>query len=100
MLENKPRRQFSRDFKIRAVELLLNGDRTVKSVAREIGVDPSSLRYWKRQYISDQEEAFPGKGHLKARDQELQDLRKRVVDLEEENQILKKAISIFTKQLR
>ncbi|MBN2357420.1 transposase [candidate division KSB1 bacterium] len=44
MLENKPRRQFSKDFKIRAVELLLNGDRTVKSVAREIGVDPSSLR--------------------------------------------------------
>jgi transposase len=38
--------------------------------------------------------AFPGKGNV--RDEELAQLRKEVADLRESNEILKKAMAIFT----
>jgi hypothetical protein len=41
--------------------------------------------------------AFPGKGHLKPHEEELLKLKRRVTDLEEEREILKKALAIFSK---
>ncbi len=97
MNERKPRRSFSTEFKVKTVKLIIDGQRPLKAVARELGINPSTLRNWKREYLQDEENAFPGKGHLKPADQELRDLKKKLVDLEEENEILKKAISIFSK---
>jgi len=98
MSERKLKRYFSQEFKIKTVKLIIDGQRPLRAIARELEVDPSLIRNWKRQYLQDQQEAFPGKGHLKPSDQELRDLNKRIVDLEEENEILKKAISIFSKK--
>ena len=98
MKETKQRRTYTKEFKIRTVKLILDGQRPLKAVARELEIDPTTLRNWKRQYLKDQEDAFPGKGYLKPADQEIRDLKKRVFDLEEENEILKKAMSIFSKQ--
>ena len=98
MNEEKPRRQFSKEFKLRTVKLVVDGGRPLKALARELDIQPSTIRRWKRQYLEDQENAFPGKGQLKPEDRELRDLKKRLVDLEEENEILKKAIHIFSNQ--
>ena len=87
MTERKPRRTFSTEFKIKTVKLIIDGQRPLKAIARELGIDPSTLRNWKRQYLQEEENAFPGKGHLKPADQELRDLKMRLVDLEEENEI-------------
>jgi len=98
MNEEKPRRQFSKEFKLRTVKLVVDGGRPLKALARELDIQPSTIRRWKRQCLEDQENAFPGKGQLKPEDRELRDLKKRLVDLEEENEILKKAIHIFSNQ--
>ncbi len=45
-----------------------------------------------------QQIAFPGKGHLKPQDEELRRLRKKLADVEEERDILKKALAIFSKE--
>jgi len=42
-------------------------------------------------------QAFVGRGHLKADDQAMREIQKRIRDLEEENAILKKAMHIFVK---
>jgi transposase len=97
----KRRKSYTREFKESAVELCQNGDRTIKSIADDLGIHPTLLGQWLR--ASEEEKssglkAFPGKG--KARDEELAQLRKQVADLQETNEILKKAMVIFTTRPR
>ena len=67
--------------------------------AKDLGIDRSMLYQW-RKAVQEAEEkgikAFPGQGI--PRDEELYYLRKRVKDLEETNEILKKAAIIFAKK--
>jgi transposase len=62
-----------------------------------LGIDIGLLNRWKREAEEARDggiKAFPGKG--KARDEELAQLRKENADLRESNEILKKAMAIFT----
>jgi transposase len=73
-------------------------DKTVGQVARELGINASMLARWRSETREAQEgevTAFPGNGN--PRDEELVRLRKRVAELEEVNEILKKAAVIFAK---
>ena len=93
----KQRRIYAREFKESAVALCLSSKRSMKSIAEELGIHPNLLGQWIR--ASEEEKAgglkaFPGKG--KPRDEELAQLRKEVADLRETNEILKKAMAIFT----
>lgn len=45
----KPRRQYDDQFKRRAVELSERGDRTVREVARELGMGEDLLYAWRRE---------------------------------------------------
>jgi len=44
---------------------------------------------------SDFQHAFPGKGHLKPPDEELRRLKRKIQRVEEERDILKKALAYF-----
>ena len=93
----KRRKSYTREFKESAVALCLSGERTIKSIAEELGIDRSLLGQWVRATEDEKTsglKAFPGKG--KARDEELAQLRKENADLRETNEILKKAMAIFT----
>jgi transposase len=62
-----------------------------------LGIDLGLLNRWKREAEEARGgslKAFPGKG--KVRDEELTRLRREVADLRESNEILKKAMAIFT----
>lgn len=91
------RRSYDKEFKISAVKLILEGGKSTASVARDLGVNENSLHNWKRAYLEDQENSFPGKGHQKPEDEELRKLRKELHDMTMERDILKKAIAYFTK---
>jgi transposase len=98
MEETKGRRKFDREFKEGAVRLIVDGGRTVRSVARDLGIHESNLQRWKREYLEDREHAFPGKGHMKPHEEEIFKLKKKIADLEEDRAILKKALAIFSKR--
>ena len=87
---------YTREFKIEAVRLAETSSKTYEEVAAELGVSKSALYRWRREYGQHPNQAFPGKGNLKADDKEMAALRKRVRELEMENAILKKAMVIFT----
>jgi transposase len=86
------RRKYTRDYKEAAVALAGQADKTVGQVAQELGINVNMLVRWRAELREGQEgtaKAFPGKGN--PRDEELVRLRKRVSELEEVNEILKKA---------
>jgi transposase len=95
------KRVFTREFKERAVELALKADRKQSGIAAGLGVDGNTLSRWKREAREaggGTLKAFPGKGN--ARDEEVARLKRENEDLRETNEILKKAMVIFTKTPR
>lgn len=98
---SRRRRQFNTEFKLEAVRLAESGRRPGE-IARELGIRGDMLRKWRRQFATAARtrEAFPGTGTLTSQDEEIRQLRRRVAQLEEEREILKKAAAFFAKESR
>lgn len=92
------RKKFTREFKIEAVQLLEDGDRTVAELAEDLGIHPNTLYRWRTQFLEDGDEAFPGHGKLKASDDEMRRLRRELARVREERDILKKAVAFFARE--
>jgi transposase len=82
--------QYDRTFKEQAIQLVLTQQKSGAQVACDLGIPSKTLYAWVAAYKADAVEPFVGSGHLKAEDQALRDLQRRIRDLEEENAILKK----------
>jgi len=83
------RRQYTQEFKEEAVRMVLDGH-SVASVCQRLGVTHPNLLYkWKRQLVEQGGTAAVG---LEARVRELEAELRRV---EQERDILKKALGIF-----
>lgn len=98
MEEGKGRKTYDKQFKLDAVRLVTEGGRSVRDVAGEIGVDPNTLYHWKRELVKEGEDAFPGKGHLTAQEEEIRRLRKELAEAKEDREILKKALGFFSRR--
>jgi len=94
----KERRTFTREFKLEAVRLSMEEGRSGAEVARELGIHRNLLYKWRKEFLEDEEESFPGRGNLKASEAELQRLRREVARLREDQEILKKALVFFSKE--
>lgn len=90
------RRKFNREFKIEAVRMVLERGRRISEVSRDLDLRPEMLRRWQRELEADQQQAFPGQGHLKADEEEMRRLRRELERVREERDILKKALAIFS----
>lgn len=98
MSERKPRRQYTREFKLETVEFLLHGEKTAVEVARDLGIRTELLYRWKNQYLTDKDHSFPGTGHLQNPNEErIRKLERELRSVTQERDILKKAVAIFSK---
>ncbi len=96
---SKPRNFYTKEFKHKAVELSY-AKGSLKQTCKDLDISLSSLSRWRhelKQYGNNN--SFPGKGNLKLTDQEREiiALKKELQDALLENEILKKAVSIFSK---
>lgn len=87
------RKSFTAEFKREAVRLAKERG-SIRAVARDLGVSANSLQTWKKQLELTPENAFPGNGN--PRDKETAQLQRELRLLKEENEILKKAVGIFS----
>ena len=69
-------RMYSWEFKIEAVKLSYNSERTVEELAAELGISKSSLFRWRKEFSHDPDQAFPDRGQMKERDAEMVRLQK------------------------
>ena len=94
-MSKKKRRTYNREFKLEAVRLISEKGYSIAEASRNLGIDYSVLRRWKNQLADDSQNAFPGKGRLKAPDEELRQLKRELERVKEERDILKKALAYF-----
>lgn len=92
------RKQYTKEFKLEALRLTREQDRSVASVARDLGISQNALYKWKRQYQADGKSSFPGHGKLKPEDEELRRLKRELQIVTAERDILKKTIGYFAKE--
>ena len=84
------RKRYDRQFKIAAAQVVLSGEMRIVDLAKELGIKDSTLRRWAQEYEEMGDAAFPGNGSPKInKDYEIVKLRKKVEELEQENELLK-----------
>ena len=93
------RRKFSREFKFEAVNLVRERGVSFAQAARDLDVNVNMLRRWAKEFGSDPKHAFPGLGQMRPEQLEIDRLRKEVVRLKAERDILKKAAAYFAKEV-
>ena len=74
------RKMFGRVFKLAAVNLFKQRRASVAQAARDLDIDHNSLRRWVKELAGDPENAFPGLGHLKLAQLEIDRLRKEAAN--------------------
>ena len=90
------RKKYSKEFKLEVIRQIKEGEIRVSDLADQLGIDPGQLYRWVKEYEKYKGDSFPGQGKLPAQEEEMKNLRKRLADKEEELEILKKAIAIFS----
>lgn len=82
------RRKYDDEFKRIAVKMIQSGQ-SVRSVSESLGVGESQLHKWKRQFRDERS----------VDELEVSELKSRLRQVEMERDILKKALSIFSRQV-
>ena len=98
--EEKPvqrtRRQFDEAYKRHAVELTLQGTRSVRQIADELGVTDSILYEWRRLFAPRPGAQTGAPQTAAEKDEEIRRLRAEVVRLQEREIVLKKSLGILS----
>lgn len=90
-------RQYDKEFKLNAVKLCQSSDKGYTQIAKDLGIPKNTLYTWIQEYKNHGENSFPGSGQIRPEDQEMHRLKKELIDVKLERDILKKAVAIFSK---
>ena len=83
------RREYTREFKLEAISLVIDHKRKIAEVAESLGVGTSTLDNWVRKYRQEKQGVAPATGlALTDEQRELQELRKENKRLRMERDIL------------
>ena len=66
--------------------------------SQDLNVHVSKLREWVKKLADDPQHAFPGNGQMKPEQLEIARLKREVIKLKAERDILKKAAAYFAKE--
>ena len=92
------RRQYTREFKLEALNLILDRGVSVRQASHDLGIHENTLRAWLKEFEVDPQHSFPGHGQVKPEQAEVARLRREVAKLKAERDILKKAAAYFAKE--
>jgi transposase len=102
MDEKKSRyRTYTEEFKLEALELLKNSGKTSRQIERDLGITPGLLVKWRDRYqviSKEAEQAHLELSDMEAARREIKRLQRRLAEVEEEREILKKTINIFSRK--
>jgi transposase len=94
------RKKYSKEFKIDAINLVLEQNYTRVAAAKSLGLNANVLARWIKEYEQDDGHAFRGNGKLTPELDEIRKLKAQIKRLEMEKEILKKATVFFAKEMK
>jgi transposase len=94
----KVQNTYTREFKEEAVQLAQTSGKSIAQVARELGISDTSIHQWRKELTEHGKEAFPGSGHQTALEEENRRLKRELERVQQEREILKKVLSIFSRE--
>jgi transposase len=89
---SKKYRSYTDEFKREAVRLVETSGKSMTAIAADLGIQKSLLSTWRKNYHRAED------GEAESTEAEIRRLRKALAIAEEERDILKKAVSIFSRQ--
>ena len=92
------RKKYSKEFKLEAIRMYENCERTVPEVERELGITAGLLWKWKENLNKQpkKEEVFPGNGRLTDTEARIRQLEREIVQLRQDKDILKKVLTLYS----
>src|SRR5258708_34602803 len=96
----KVQKTYTREFKEEAMRLAQTSGKSIAQIARELGISDTSIHQWRKELAEHGKEAFPGSGHQTALEEENRRLKRELERVKQERDILKKAVSIFSREAR
>jgi transposase len=93
------RKKYSKQFKLDAIQLYENGEKSMAQLERELGITDGLLGKWREDLIQVKtpSDAFPGNGNLPDREAHIRQLERENAQLRQEKEILKKVLSIYSR---
>ena len=96
----KKQQKHTKEFKLETIELARTSGKNDSQLERELGLSRGCLYNWRKELEREGEQAFPGKGRLKPDDGYVRGLERELALVQQERDILKKALAIFTRSQR
>jgi transposase len=94
-MTKRMRRTFSPEFKLEAAQLVTDQGYTVVEAAEAMNVSKSAMDRWVRQLKQERQGVTPKASPLTPEQIEIRELKKRIAELEEHNEIIKKATALL-----
>jgi transposase len=94
-MEVKKRRKYSKEFREDVLNMLKTGNKSVPTLSKELGIADQVIYRWHNKSIGNIGEETE---KISEQEKEIRELRAKLADVTEERDILKKAVSIFSKQ--
>jgi transposase len=100
-MNDRKYREYTREFKAEALELLKRSGKSAGEIERELGITPGLLLKWRTRYqiLEKEGEAVQiGPSDMEAAKAEIRRLKRELANVEEEREILKKVLNIFSRK--
>lgn len=94
-MTKRTRRTFSLEFKLEAAQLVVDQGYSVDEAAKAMNVSRSAMDKWVRQLKQERKGITPKASPLTPEQIEIRELKKRIAELEEHNEIIKKATALL-----
>lgn len=91
------RQRYNMEFKKEAVKYIQERSKSIPQIAEELNIPAGTLSKWVAKYREFPNEPFVGSGNLREEALKVKQLEEENRDLQEENEILKKALHFFSK---
>jgi transposase len=100
-MEDRKYRSYPEEFKLEALEMLRSSGKSAGQIERELGITPGLLGKWRARYQIIQNGNHTAKivpSDMEAAKAEIRRLQRELSAVEEEREILKKALNIFSRK--